>query len=412
MRKTLKTGWVAGLLCLGIPLTGLTLSQSIAIARNQSVAYKQEQQSLVQAKARLTQAKLNFLPAADLTWDHSSQTGLSTNTLSFGLSRTLTLNEADYFEYKFARVNLEKTEELLAEARRQTDLKAAGYFLDALNAQQKMELSQENLDLYTKTAEDAAALLLAGRKSELESRESELARVQAALDLNQAQEDLALARSALFTYLAAADDGQPLEDWSDLGSLGDFPAAGPTTERVQSELDLKSADVTMRQIKADNWPAISISYQYSWSNTGYPDDVIDLPVDHKGGTFGLTASYNLFSGLFQRQKMLSQRAGMRSLELARDDYDRHGEHLYSDLHRQYLNQLSRKNLLQQKLQLAVDNLAMASENFRLGRIGMLELEKAQTQRTDAALELDNQTRVLAKLLMQARALVRQPVWPE
>ncbi|HPH61641.1 MAG TPA: TolC family protein, partial [Candidatus Syntrophosphaera sp.] len=151
-------------------LVGHGLENSYGMLRSE-LAYESSRSSLSSATWNLLpEAGVNFGisndfynsgPAADL----SSQAG-------FSISKTISLNDDAWFNYKYAKLDAAK-----AELTRQTSASAYAYsvftaYLDVLSTQRQLSSLQKNLEIQTRVWEQAQVLNQLGKNTSFDVKES------------------------------------------------------------------------------------------------------------------------------------------------------------------------------------------------------------------------------------------------
>jgi len=366
-------------------LVGHGLENSYGMLRSE-LAYESSRSSLSSATWNLLpEAGVNFGisndfynsgPAADL----SSQAG-------FSISKTISLNDDAWFNYKYAKLDAAK-----AELTRQTSASAYAYsvftaYLDVLSTQRQLSSLQKNLEIQTRVWEQAQVLSQLGKNTSFDVKESEIAVMNARISILQLENSIAAKRAQLFSLVRMDDAGHELAELvPDINYS--LPELGPEQSNQVKLLkaDLKRGELGLTQSFLNYFPRVSLAYNFSRSVSG---DNFDFDTYGTNHTLGLNFSYSLWNqfrqGETNKRGDLAQRLAELEIQQQIDEIDRQYATLTQEL--AYLNRLD--ELYGEKLAQSESQIRVAEERFRLGLIELLELDKTRVEFINSEIAYNN-----------------------
>jgi len=366
-------------------LVGHGLENSYGMLRSE-LAYESSRSSLSSATWNLLpEAGVNFGisndfynsgPAADL----SSQAG-------FSISKTISLNDDAWFNYKYAKLDAAK-----AELTRQTSASAYAYsvftaYLDVLSTQRQLSSLQKNLEIQTRVWEQAQVLSQLGKNTSFDVKESEIAVMNARISILQLENSIAAKRAQLFSLVRMDDAGHELAELVPDNNYS-LPELGPEQSNQVKLLkaDLKRGELGLTQSFLNYFPRVSLAYNFSRSVSG---DNFDFDTYGTNHTLGLNFSYSLWNqfrqGETNKRGDLAQRLAELEIQQQIDEIDRQYATLTQEL--AYLNRLD--ELYGEKLAQSESQIRVAEERFRLGLIELLELDKTRVEFINSEIAYNN-----------------------
>lgn len=366
-------------------LVGHGLENSYGMLRSE-LAYESSRSSLSSATWNLLpEAGVNFGisndfynsgPAADL----SSQAG-------FSISKTISLNDDAWFNYKYAKLDAAK-----AELTRQTSASAYAYsvftaYLDVLSTQRQLSSLQKNLEIQTRVWEQAQVLNQLGKNTSFDVKESEIAVMNARISILQLENSIAAKRAQLFSLVRMDDAGHELAELVPDNNYS-LPELGPEQSNQVKLLkaDLKRGELGLTQSFLNYFPRVSLAYNFSRSVSG---DNFDFDTYGTNHTLGLNFSYSLWNqfrqGETNKRGDLAQRLAELEIQQQIDEIDRQYATLTQEL--AYLNRLD--ELYGEKLAQSESQIRVAEERFRLGLIELLELDKTRVEFINSEIAYNN-----------------------
>ena len=374
-------------------LVGHGLENSYGMLRSE-LAYESSRSSLSSATWNLLpEAGVNFGisndfynsgPAADL----SSQAG-------FSISKTISLNDDAWFNYKYAKLDAAK-----AELTRQTSASAYAYsvftaYLDVLSTQRQLSSLQKNLEIQTRVWEQAQVLNQLGKNTSFDVKESEIAVMNARISILQLENSIAAKRAQLFSLVRMDDAGHELAELVPDNNYS-LPELGPEQSNQVKLLkaDLKRGELGLTQSFLNYFPRVSLAYNFSRSVSG---DNFDFDTYGTNHTLGLNFSYSLWNQFKQGQTNkrgdLAQRLAELEIRRQIEDIERSYATLTQEL--EYLTRLD--ELYGEKLTQSENQIRIAEERFRLGLIELLELDKTRVEFINSEIAYhNNRYQILAR----------------
>jgi outer membrane protein TolC len=261
-------------------------------------------------------------------------------------------------------------------------------FLDVLRAEKLLEVQEEALELSRRQLERADALVEVGSAviSDVLRAKVEVSRNE--LDLITAQNDLRLAKTSLCHFLAI--DGEcTIELDEDLGlEERDYHLDDVLSQAMKMRPEVREAKATVESRNYSLWsnrgywfPRFDFYADYSWSG----EDRLDIADawEESELTWGLTMSWNLFSGL---SRFGSEKQYKASLNTAREDLAQVKRDVALEVKEAYYNveeARQRMKISAETVELAEEESKLAVERYRLGAATMLEQIDSQVSLSEA-----------------------------
>ncbi|MDY0151763.1 MAG: TolC family protein [Candidatus Cloacimonas sp.] len=363
------------------------LDQLIEYGLKNSYSMQQNELSATSSSSSLKTAKWNLLPEAEVNANVKQdfnpiapQSGLSSSA-GFSLSKTISLNDAAYFNYRNAFLDRQSAELRLNQGYSDYAYQVFAAYMEALTASKRRSSLQENLAIQTRVWEQSKVLLQLGKTTPFEVKQNEIAMMNSRISILQLENTISTARSKLFALVQMQDEGNELMDIEATidKSMPEF-STSDVTELKLLEQELKHSDLSLTQSKLDNFPRVSLGYNFS-RNVGGADFDFDTYTTSHG--VNLSLSYSLWNHFRNtesttRTKITKQMA-MLNLEDTTDQLKRDYDIMNQEL--QYLVRLD--DLYSEKLDQSTEQIKQAEERYRLGLIQLLELDKTRTDYIDA-----------------------------
>lgn len=351
--------------------------------------------------SQLGTATWNLLPDADLSFrmdqDFHNQTAKADlqSSFRFSLSKTLSLNDSDWFNYRQAKITKSKAGLSYDSSISAYAFEVFEAYLKVLSSQKQLASLQENLAIQTRVWEQAKVLKQLGKNTDFDVKQSEIAVMNSNISILQLKNTIRSNREALFGLVQVQDEGYPLADLQP--QEGYTIPALDTDEINQIRLlkeEIKSARLSRTQSKLDYFPRLSIGYNFSRNISGDNFEMDRYSTVH---TAYLSLSYSLWNHFKQDNSFKRTDISYRMTELALMDK-------LDEIRRQYQNATSElgylmrlNELYQEKLEQSGQQIRMAEERYRLGLIDLLELDKTRTDYIDADIAFNaNRYQILAK----------------
>ncbi len=337
----------------------------------------------------LISSYLDFLPSLSVsTSRHFSND--ETKSAGFSLSKSISLNEPTYFNWRRARIDWQSAGLALEESRKETAFEVFSRYLRVLESKQRVDIQSNNLEVQEKIFDQIELLYEQQQRSLIDLKQSEISLINAQIALENAGIQYENARENLFHYLNITDEGYDLREPDIEINEDDYEYKKPI-ELLQAEKILEKSTVSLLQTKLDFLPSLSLSYIYNYRYPGdhVTDDLFDFTKYDDSYTISLTASYSLLTPLEHRQVFNRSRRNLRIQEKQYEYQTTNTEKRFEQLIREWTNEQRVYKLVERRYDLAVDNLEMAQERFNLGIMSLLELDQATSDYLEAELELNS-----------------------
>jgi outer membrane protein len=312
----------------------------------------------------------NAAPASDL----SSSAG-------FSISKSISLNDPAYFQYRFAKLDLETAELNLEQERRSYVFDVFKAYLEVLSAQKRLSSLTENLRIQTRVLEQSRVLLQLGKNTSFDVKQSEIAVMNSQIQIMQLENTIESSRRTLFNLVQMPDEGLALDDVEYVAAQAVPALETDAINRLQVlEQSIGRSALSLKQARLDNFPSVSLSYDFRRTVGGQDFDFDTYSTNHG---LSLSLSYSLLSPFKQREVVSRFRLNRQLAELNRNSALTQINTQYDQLSRQlsYLERLA--ELYREKLEQSREQIRIAEERYRLGLIELLELDKTRTEYIDA-----------------------------
>ena len=357
-----------------------TLGELINIGLEKSYDIQSEIVNELNSKSSLRSSYYGVLPSLAISFDRTKTYDPNeadwSSSAYLTLSKNFSLNEPSYYNIRTSINGIKNTELSLDETRKQIAYYVFASYLGVLELQETLEIQQKNLELQDKIQQQIKVQYKTGNKSLLELKQSEVSLIDYEIAVNEATNSLSKTRKDLFSYLNIDDDGFEFVEPEYNIKLEKMEFQFNNTLR-QKFYTLETSKLMHFRTMMNFLPTFTIGYGMGQ----YKLDEVTAFSDYYRNTQSLylSASWNIF-GLLDTYESYSR--SKRNLKLqkleyktSQRDYGIQLENLQNDL-----VTLKRSfDLYDEKLQLAEENLNMAQEQFRLGMISLLDLDRSKIE---------------------------------
>lgn len=360
--------------------TGLDKSYDIQseLANNKnSTSYLRSSLYGVLPSVSISAQKNKYLDDIDSEWDANA---------SLSISKSIFLNEPTYYNIHTSILDKKNADLSLDEKRKQIAYYIFSSFLNVLESQKILGIQKKNLELQHKIYNQVKVQYDAGEKSLLELKQSEISLIDYEIAVNEAENSLFKTRKDLFSYLNLTDEGYDFVEPEFTISDEKFSFQS-NNALLQKKNSLTSSKVRMVQTMMDFLPTLTLGYSVSHND----DNDINAYSDYlrTSNTLSISASYDIFNLLEKGEAYSRSKRNLRvqkiDFEISKRDYAIELTNLQNDL-----KTLKRSySLYSDKLKLAEDNLNMAQEQYRLGMISLLDMDRAKIDHQNAQLSYNN-----------------------
>ena len=360
--------------------TGLEKSYDIQseIANNKnSASYLRSSLYGVLPSVSISAQKDKYLDAIDPEWNANA---------SLSISKSIFLNEPTYYNIHTSILDKKNADLSLDEKRKQIAYYIFSGYLSVLESQKILGIQEKNLELQHKIFNQVKVQYDAGEKSLLELKQSEISLIDYEIAVNEAENSLFKTRKDLFSYLNMTDEGYDFVEPEFTISDEKFSFQS-NNALLQKKNSLTSSKVRLVQTLMDFLPSFTLSYSVSHND----DNDINAYDEYlrTNNKLSITASYDIFNLLEKGEAYSRSKRNLRvqkiDFETSKRDYTIELTNLENDL-----KTLNRSyTLYSDKLKLAEENLNMAQEQYRLGMISLLDMDRAKIDHQNAQLSYNN-----------------------
>jgi outer membrane protein TolC len=360
--------------------TGLDKSYDIQneLANNKnSASYLRSSLYGVLPSVSIYAGKDKNLDAIDPEWNASA---------SLSISKSIFLNEPTYYNIHTSILDKKNADLSLDEKRKQIAYYIFSSFLNVLESQKILGIQKKNLELQHKIFNQVKVQYDAGEKSLLELKQSEISLIDYEIAVNEAENSLFKTRKDLFSYLNITDEGYDFVE-PEFNISDEKFSFQSNNALLQKKNSLTSSKVRLVQTMMDFLPSFTLSYSVLHND----DNDINAYSDYlrTSNTLSISASYDIFNLLEKGEAYSRSKRNLRvrkiDFETSKRDYTIELTNLQNDL-----KTLNRSyTLYSDKLKLAEDNLNMAQEQYRLGMISLLDMDRAKIDHQNAQLSYNN-----------------------
>jgi len=364
-----------------------TLDQLIEYGFQNSYQIQRDELSNQSSHSTLRSAAWGLMPNANLTTgisqdlDPVSGNSGTTSSAGFEISKTISLNDPAYFNYRYARLDRETADLALRQGYSSYAYQVFRAYVTALSAAKRKSALEENLAIQMRVWEQSQVMQRLGKTTPFEVKQSEIAVMNSRISLIQLENNIETARSDLFALVQMDDMGYPLADLeADIEK--EIPAYN--TENMlqikQLEQELKRHDINLTRSFLEHFPTLSLGYSYSRRVSGADFDFDKYNTVHG---INLNLSYSLWNVFTNNESRTRTKISKDMAILNLADKTDQSSREYADLSQSLEYYLRLDELYSERLEQARDQIQIAEERYRLGLIQLLELDRSRTDYIEA-----------------------------
>lgn len=378
-----------------------TLDQMINHGFEHSYQIRKQNLSNTSAKSALNSAKWDLLPSADLNaginkdLDPISPNSGLTNSAGFEISKTISLNDPAYFNYRQSLLDRDQANMELQQGYSDYVYQVMQAYLEVLSTTKQKNALEENLAIQTRVFEQSEVLQQLGKTTPFEVKQSEIAVMNSQISIIKLNNTIANARAKLFALVNMQDEGFPIADLEiDIAKeIPPYSAADIISIKVL-EQSLKKNDLNIFQNKLSYLPRINLSYGFSRRVYGEDFDFDNYSTVH---SVGLNLSYSIWNFFTNRENSTRQKISRQNTQLNIDDLEDQSLRNYNNYVQELEYLLRLDELYSEKLEQSSQQIQIAEERYRLGIIQLLELDKTRTEYIDADIQYNaNRYQIIMK----------------
>ncbi|MCK9557486.1 MAG: TolC family protein [Candidatus Cloacimonetes bacterium] len=378
-----------------------TLDQMIDHGLQNSFQIRKQELNHTSSKSSLNSAKWNLLPNAELNaglnqdFDPISPKSGLTSSAGIEISKSISLNDASFFNYKQAEVDSKIANLELERSYSDYAYQVIQAYLETLSATKRKSALEENLAIQTRVYEQSQVLLQLGKTTPFEVKQSEIAVMNSNISIIQLENTIANARAKLFSLAQMQDEGYPLADIETDTDKSIPPYnTDSITEIKLLEFSLKKNDLNLTQSNLDYLPKVSLSYGYSRRVSGEDFDLNNYNSVHG---IGLNLSYSIWNFFTNKESSTRQKINKQSTLLSIEDIKDQTRRNYDNSIQELEYLLRLDELYRERLEQSQEQIRIAEERYRLGMIQLLELDKTRTEYIDSDIQYNaNRYQIIQK----------------
>lgn len=370
------------LLPLLLAAQSYTLEELITYGLENSFSVQKSALSYQSSKSTLNTSKWNLLPDASVSggvkkdFDPAVNTDDVTSSAGLSIGKTISLNDAAYFNYLYASLDTKTANMKLEQTRRAYAYEVFSAYLKVLSSQKQRSSLEENLQIQIRVWEQSKILLQLGKTTPFEVKQNEIAVLNSNISLMKLDNTIANARKELFALVQMQDEDYPLTEL-ELNIQKEIPAFNTEKNADLNILnqELKRLNLQLKQNKLDDFPRLNLAYNFDRSVSGADFDFDRYNTNHG---ISLTLSYPLFNigenAESRTRTKISRQLSQVAIEEKKDQLQRDYDSALREL--QYLKRMN--ELYSEQLAQSREQITQAEERYRLGLIELLELDKTRT----------------------------------
>jgi outer membrane protein TolC len=370
------------LLPLLLAAQSYTLEELITYGLENSFSVQKSALSYQSSKSTLNTSKWNLLPDASVSggvkkdFDPAVNTDDITSSAGLSIGKTISLNDAAYFNYLYASLDTKTANMKLEQTRRAYAYEVFSAYLKVLSSQKQRSSLEENLQIQIRVWEQSKILLQLGKTTPFEVKQNEIAVLNSNISLMKLDNTIANARKELFALVQMQDEDYPLTEL-ELNIQKEIPAFNTEKNADLNILnqELKRLNLQLKQNKLDDFPRLNLAYNFDRSVSGADFDFDRYNTNHG---ISLTLSYPLFNigenAESRTRTKISRQLSQVAIEEKKDQLQRDYDSALREL--QYLKRMN--ELYSEQLAQSREQITQAEERYRLGLIELLELDKTRT----------------------------------
>ena len=297
-------------------------------------------------------------------------------------------------ELSRSRATADAADAATIQARFDAALQTKQQFYAAVAARESEAAAKAQLEQADQQLKASTARFVAGVATKSDSLRSAIQLGNAQLAVLTAQNDLRVANAALTRVIGSQTVVTPAADDSTGDLLGELPTEqeleqliGRSPSVMQAEANLMAARASRRAQKSSYLPSLTMSYNYSYTQTSAKFSSSDLWLFSGGNPnrqqLNFNFSYPLFNGLAREQQSIQTDVAARNAEAQLRDARLGSRQVLTQQLRALNNAQARVQVQQAAIAAAEEDLRVQQQRYALGASTLLDLLTSQTQLNQA-----------------------------
>ncbi|MBN2829074.1 MAG: TolC family protein [Candidatus Cloacimonetes bacterium] len=403
-------------LAIGLFAEGYTLEQLIEEGMGNASSIRKSELNMDNANSSHNSSWLNFLPEAGVSYRKTESKDGDSESGSLSVSKTIALNEGDYFQFRGSEIDRSIAEISFDSAKKNLVYSILEAYLNILQTQKELEIQQENLALQERMYNEISLQVNQGRKTALDLNQTEIDKIDSQIQIDNLTNTLINLRADLFSMLKLDDNGS---EFTDVNIPITPPENLPAPKELKPDnndnpfnfkidyLDLKKMKINEWQSKLNFLPTITVTASYGQGSVN--DEVLEFKNYDESYSVQLNASYSLWN-IFTHGE--DYRRYKNSLKNAEIDLQDNIDEFYNQYNK-YIRELGylhkTKSLYERKASQSAENLAVANEKYTLGLIDLIELERARISNLQARISLNQNYYSILRSQEKLNQLLSAPI---
>ncbi|MCF7918717.1 MAG: TolC family protein [Candidatus Cloacimonetes bacterium] len=387
-----------------------SLIQLIDIAQENSLKSETAAYNYKNAASSLRSSYYSLLPSSYLSYghylDYDADAEEWEDQSSFSLSREFFLNDPAVFNISRRTLDRKNSSLALRQTKKQIAYDVLSLYLDVIIYQTNYEIYQQNLTLQQKIKDQIQLLYDNGKASLLDLKQSEISLLDYSIAVRDAEISLSRTRKQLFNYLNISDEGYNL-------TLTDFDSSfipGEFTQNIalkQQKNTITKSWIDLGSASLDFLPDLSIAYSLAHQSDARFNDFDEY--QRITNQIGIYASYNFCSLLAKSENLAVSRRNLKLQKLLYSSACKELENDISITNEELQNLIITRNMFQEKLTLAEQNLELAQVQYELGTIGLIDLDRSIIDLQDARLQHNSRFYEFVRKREELNLLLSNPI---
>ncbi len=372
-----------------------TLSEIVNIGLDKNDVLKMSKLSLENSDSDFKSAIYDFLPTAQISGSQSESKSGSSTSASVSISKTISLNEPTYFNFKKSKIDRIISKNQFESSKKNVIYNIVLKYITIEQNKNNLEIQKSNYEIQKSSLKKSKILFQNKMISELDLTNAQIAEINSKISLKNAENALKNSLEDLKNYIKINDDDFQIADMDFSKFIkSEIPKFQYNNEIIRDSLNLISLNISKTSQRLSFLPDLTLSYSKSISNYDSKIDgkFLDLNTDFQNSnsySLNCNISYSLWNILKHGE---SYKKFKRTLKSNLISFQKEKEDLkqsYAEQKRDFENLLETYRLYQKKLDLAQKNFLQSSVKYEAGMINQIDFEQAKNTLLNAKLDEKN-----------------------
>jgi outer membrane protein TolC len=375
---------------IGVYSQSYNIDELIEVGLAKSLTIYREQITLSNTATDLKKSYTAFLPSLNWSASKRNHDGEWSNISSgLHLSESFSSNEPRYFALKKAHLQKYSGELTYEDVKKQVAFEIFSKYVSILQTQKTLTIQKKNMQLQESVQKQVKVQYDTGEKTLLDLQQSEISLLDYEISLIEAENSLANLRADLFAFLEKDDNGYEFSEISATIPISTFELK-ENLQMQTVQYALKSLEIGLFQQKLDFYPVFSLSFSYGLNNVydsyGNLNSFSELNKYEDSYQIGLQVSYSFLSIFDKRMNYGRAKRDLKWQQISYEKTKREHKIQWERLQKDLATLHESQSLYEKKMKLAEANLNMGQEQYRLGLISLLDLDKITLDYSNTQLE--------------------------